>query len=304
MTEVGQLTASSSKDEQGDIELARGSRRNWRGVVKRFTQNRAAALGFILITLLILSAAFAEQVSPYDPIEIMPLDRFQPPSLAHPMGTDVFGRDIMSRVIHGGKISLSIGFIAVGIGGSIGTAVGVVGGFYGGAIDRLVSYAIDILLAFPGILLALTISASLGPGIENAMIAVGIASLPQYMRVARGSVISVKQEDYVEAARAVGGSNVQIIRRHILPNIVPPIIVLASLGVGTAILIGAAISFLGLGAQPPTPEWGAMLSGGRNYLRTAWWVTTFPGLFILLTVMSWNMIGDGLRYALDPRFIE
>ncbi len=274
-----------------------------RGVIRRFSRNKGALAGLVILVLLISGAIFVPYVGPYDPIEVDPRDRFLPPSAAHPMGTDVFGRDILTRVLYGGRISLSLGFIAVGIGGSVGTFLGILAGYYGGFIDRTVSYLIDILLAFPGILLALAISASLGPGIANAMVAVGIASMPQYMRVARGSVLSVKEETYVEAAEAVGASRPRIIRHYILPNVAAPLIVLASLGVGTAILIGAAISFLGLGAQPPTPEWGAMLSEGRNYLRIAWWVTTFPGLFIMLTVMSWNMVGDGIRYALDPRFV-
>lgn len=243
-------------------------------------------------------------ITPHDPIAVAPRDRLKPPSLQHPMGTDTFGRDVMSRVLYGGRLSLSLGVIAVGISGSAGTLLGLVAAYYGGRVDRGVSLLTDIMLAFPGILLALTISTALGPGLLNAMLAVGVASVPQYVRVVRGSVLAVKGTNYVEAARAAGCRSRRIMTRHILPNILAPVIVLGSIGIGAAILVGAAISFIGLGSQPPTPEWGTMVSDGRGHLRTAWWISGFPGLAIMLTVLAMNMIGDGLRVALDPRLGE
>jgi peptide/nickel transport system permease protein len=292
--------ASEASLEFGASAL-RAERSRWTAFRRRFMQNRGATAGALVLVLLAGIAVLAPVIVPYDPISVAPRDKLLAPSLNHPMGTDTFGRDVMSRVIFGTRLSLSLGLIAVGIAGSFGTLAGLVAGYFGGNVDRLLTLVIDVMLAFPGILLALTISATLGPGLQNAMLAVGIASVPQYMRLARGCVLSTREATYVTAARAVGCSSRRIMLRHILPNIVAPIIVLASLGIGTAILVGAAISFLGLGAQPPTPEWGAMVSYGRSYLRVAWWLSTFPGLAIMLTVLSTNMVGDGLRYALDPR---
>jgi peptide/nickel transport system permease protein len=243
-------------------------------------------------------------LAPHDPIAVAPRDRLLPPSLKHLMGTDTFGRDVASRVVYGARLSLSLGVIAVGIAGTVGTLLGLVAGYYAGHLDRAAMFLTDVMLAFPGILLALTISTALGPGLLNAMLAVGIASVPQYARVVRGSVLSVKASTYVEAARAAGCRSSRIMLRHILPNIIAPIIVLASLGIGSAILVGSAISFLGLGSRPPTPEWGTMVSDGRGHLRTAWWISGFPGLAIMLTVLAMNMIGDGLRVAIDPRLRE
>jgi peptide/nickel transport system permease protein len=225
----------------------------------------------------------------------------QPPSRAHPFGSDDVGRDILSRIIHGARISLSVGLIAVGIAGTLGVTLGLITGFYGGWLDDLILRGMDLLLAFPGILLALTIVAVLGPGLFNVMIAVGIADLPSFTRVTRGQTLSVREMDYVQGARAMGCSTARVLRRHVLPNVLPALIVLATLRVATAILTAAGLSFLGLGAQPPTPEWGAMLAMGRTFLRQAWWLTTFPGFAIMLTVMQINLLGDGLRDALDPK---
>jgi peptide/nickel transport system permease protein len=277
--------------------------RRARGVLawNRFRRNRAAAAGLVILALLAVVALMAAWIATQDPIAVAPRDRLQPPSAKYLMGTDTFGRDIFSRVVFGARVSLSLGIIAVGIGGAVGTAIGLVAGYYGGPVDQVATLLTDVMLAFPGILLALTISTALGPGLANAMLAVGIASIPQYMRVVRGSVLSVKVSSYVEAARALGCRSSRIMLRHILPNIVAPVIVLASIGIGSAILVGAAISFLGLGSQPPAPEWGVMVSDGRSHLRTAWWTSVFPGLAIMLTVLATNMVGDGLRFALDPR---
>jgi peptide/nickel transport system permease protein len=270
-------------------------------VWRRFRANRAATSGLLILAALVSCAMLAPRLAPHDPIAVAPRDRLMSPSRDHLMGTDTFGRDLFSRVIYGSRLSLTLGVIAVGIAGTAGTLVGLTAAFYGGRVDRLATLLTDVMLAFPGILLALTISTALGPGLRNAMFAVGIASVPQYVRVVRGSVLSVKALTYVEAARAAGCQSRRIMLRHILPNIIAPVIVLASIGIGSAILVGSAISFIGLGSQPPTPEWGTMVSDGRGHLRTAWWISGFPGLAIMLTVLATNMIGDGLRVALDPR---
>ncbi|MGQ9583854.1 MAG: ABC transporter permease [Anaerolineae bacterium] len=268
--------------------------------LRQLRRNQGAVLGMGIIIGLVLVAILAPFIAPHDPIKQSP-NSLEPPSRVHPMGTDLYGRDVLSRIIFGTGISLQIGVIAVAIGGISGVLLGLIGGYYGGWIDMLEMRLIDILLAFPGLLLALSIVAVLGPSVMNLMIAVGISSIPEYARLVRGSVLSAKENVYVDAARVVGCGSTRIMFGHILPNVVAPVIVLATLGVGRAILLAAALSFLGLGAQPPTPEWGSMLSSGRDYLRQAWWVTTFPGLAIVVTVLAVNMLGDGLRDALDPR---
>jgi peptide/nickel transport system permease protein len=297
---VGQQAAPVRPAEIG---LARGetARRIRRAVVlRRLLRHRGAVAGGVVLALLVLVALLAPFVAPYDPIAVSRAT-LKAPSAQHLMGTDNIGRDILSRVIYGTRISLWMGFIAIGIAALFGTAIGVVAGTYGKAIDNVLMRFIDALMAFPGILLALTIAAVLGPGIVNAMVAVGIASIPTFARLVRSSVLQVKQTPYIEAARAIGCAESQLIRRHILPNVLTPVLVLSTLGIAGAILVGASLSFLGLGAQPPTAEWGAMLSQGRQFMRTAWWIMAFPGLAITITVMAANLVGDGLRDALDPR---
>jgi peptide/nickel transport system permease protein len=271
---------------------------------KRFRANRGATIGVVILAALLVCAALASYLAPRDPIAVAPRDRLLGPSRHHLMGTDTFGRDVFSRVIHGSRLSLTLGVISVGIAGTAGTLLGLTAAYYGGHVDRTATLLTDVMLAFPGILLALTISTALGPGLRNAMLAVGIASVPQYIRVVRGSVLTVKALTYVEAAQAAGCGSRRIMLRHILPNIIAPVIVLASIGIGSAILVGAAISFIGLGSQPPTPEWGTMVGDGRGHIRNAWWISGFPGLAIMITVLAMNMIGDGLRVALDPRLGE
>jgi peptide/nickel transport system permease protein len=257
--------------------------------------------GFYLILILALVAVFADRLAPYDPIRVVADSSLQSPAREHLLGTDPLGRDILSRLIHGARLSLRVGLVSVGIAALCGTTLGLLAGYYGRWLDLVIMRLIDLLLAFPNVLLALAIIAVLGPGIFNLMIAVGISATPGYGRLVRGSVLSIKEHTFVEAAVAVGAPDRLIIRRHILPNVLAPVIIFSTLGMAGAILTGAALSFLGLGVQPPTPEWGTMLSEGRNYLRIAWWIATFPGLAIMVTVLSINMLGDGLRDALDPR---
>jgi len=277
------------------------SRGLWSDAFRRLLRNRGAVIGLVILALLALMAIFAPLIAPDEPNVMVPTDALAPPSLEHLFGTDQFGRDILSRIIFGARLSLQVGFIAVGIATLCGVTLGVIAGYYGRWIDGVIGILIDIMLAFPGILLALAIVAILGPSLLNLMVAVGIAAVPTYTRLVRGTVLSTKSLTYIDAARVVGAKDRTIMFRHILPNVIAPAIVLATLGIGGAILVGAALSFLGLGAKPPTSEWGAMLSSGRNFLQQAWWITLFPGLAIMITVLSINLLGDGLRDALDPR---
>lgn len=270
-------------------------------VAGKVRDNRGAIIGLLLLTVVIAVAIGASWLAPRDPIYQDLLAPLSPPSLSHPFGTDEVGRDILSRVIFGARISLSVGLISVAISAFSGVWLGLLAGFYGGKIDRAVTLAMDIMLAFPGILLALAVVAVLGPGLSNVVMAVGVAGIPHFTRVTRGQTLSIRELEYVTAARAVGCPSGRILWKYVLPNLLSTLIVMVSLRVGTAILSASGLSFLGLGAQPPTPEWGAMLSMGRLYLRQAWWITTFPGLAIILCVLALNMLGDGLRDALDPR---
>jgi peptide/nickel transport system permease protein len=227
--------------------------------------------------------------------------RFLAPSAEHLFGTDEYGRDIFSRIVYGSRTSLLVGAISVTISSGIGTLLGAISGYYGNRVDNIIMRFIDIMLAIPNILLAISIAATLGPGIINVMIAVGISSVPGYARLVRASVMSLRDQEFIEAARSIGANDFRIITRHILPNCMAPIIVQATMSIAIAILSAAALSFLGLGVQPPVPEWGSMLSNGRAYIRDYWWVVTFPGVAIMATVFAFNLFGDGLRDALDPR---
>lgn len=293
-------TRASASTDAG-AEPLRAHRSVWVDVLVRLRRSRSAVLGGALLAGLIAAALAAPLLTPYEPLTMNPVDRLQPPNARHIFGTDVFGRDLATRILFGSRISLQTGLISVTIAILIGVPMGLVSGFYGGLVDRLLMRVVDLMLTFPGILLALIIIAILGPNLLNAMLAVGISASPTYARVVRAAVLSAKAQVYVEAARAIGCANVRIMVRHILPNTIAPIIVLGTLGIAGALIAAAALSYLGLGAQPPAPEWGALLSEGRNYLRVAWWITTFPGLAIMLAVLSINLLGDGLRDALDPR---
>jgi peptide/nickel transport system permease protein len=269
--------------------------------VQGIVRNKGALAGLIILLLLILAAIFAPLITTYDPIKIDPPSRTLPPSRDHWMGTDAFGRDIYTRVVYGARVSLPVGLIAVSIAATVGAILGLVAGYYGRWADGIIMRVIDIMLAFPNIMLALVIVAILGPSIRNVMIAVGIGEIPRYTRLIRGQVLSARELLYVEAAKVIGVPTSKIMYRHILPNVVSPVVVLATLSVGSAILAAAGLSFLGLGAQPPRPEWGAMLADGRQFLSSHWWVATMPGIAIAITVLSINMLGDGLRDILDPR---
>jgi peptide/nickel transport system permease protein len=281
--------------------LARRPRTLWQDSLARLLRNPAGVAGLVVLVALPLAAILAPLIAPYDPIEQAPLDALQGPSAQHLFGTDQFGRDILSRLLYGGRYSLPVGIISVGIAAAIGVPLGLAAGYYRGWVESWVMRVMDVMLAFPGILLSLTAISILGPGLNNVMIAVGVSSVPAYARLVRSSTLQLRSLAYVEAARASGASSLRVIAAHILPNILAPLIVLASLGVGTSLLAASGLSFLGLGAQPPSPEWGAMLSTGRNYIELAWWITTFPGLVIVLAVLATNLLGDALRDALDPR---
>lgn len=270
-------------------------------LLKKLAKNNNAAFGVLVILCTLVVAIFAPYIAPYQPNEQELLNRLNPPTLKHPLGTDGHGRDILSRVIFGSRISLLIGLISIGIGLGVGVPMGLTAGFFGGAYEEVIMRTIDIMMSFPGILLALVVVAILGPGLFNVMIAIGIWSIPIFTRIVRGSTLSLREEQFIEAARALGVGDFKIMVRHVLPNCLAPILVLSSLRLATAILSAAALSFLGLGAQPPTPDWGAMLSAGRNFLREAWWFSTFPGLAIMFVVLGFNLLGDGLRDVLDPK---
>ena len=277
------------------------SQHGLREIFKRLSPPPLALVGLAIVVVLVFTAVFADYIAPFGYADQDLMAAFEEPSQAHLFGTDEFGRDIFSRIIYGSRISLQVGFIAVGIAVFAGGFLGAIAGYYGGKADNLIMRAMDVLLSIPSILLAIAIAASLGPGLFNLMIAVGISSTPNYARIVRGSVLSIRNQEFVEAAKAVGSSDLRIILKHIIPNCLAPIIVQATLGVAIAILTAAGLSFIGLGIQPPIPEWGAMLSGGREYIRDYAYMTVFPGLAIMITILALNFLGDGLRDALDPK---
>ena len=278
-------------------------RSQWAELWKNLKRNKMALLGLVIIVIIVLLAIFADQIANYDQVVIKQnlRMRLKPPSAQHWLGTDEFGRDIFARLVHGARVSLKVGILAVGIAIAIGGFLGAVAGYYGGKLDNIIMRIMDVFLAVPSILLAIAIVSALGPNLLNLMIAVSISSVPRYARIVRASVLSIRDQEFIEAARAIGANDARIICRHIIPNSLAPVIVQGTLGVAGAILSTAGLSFIGLGIQPPAPEWGSMLSGGRQYLRYAWWVTTFPGVSIMITILSLNLLGDGLRDALDPR---
>ncbi|MHC1577731.1 MAG: nickel transporter permease [Candidatus Methanospirareceae archaeon] len=269
--------------------------------VSQFRENRTALVGAAVILLLVLVAIFAPQLAPHNPIKASLGDRLSAPSEKYPLGTDHLGRCVLSRLLYGARISLAVGVVVVGVAAAVGVALGIISGFYGGVLDEIIMRLVDAMLAFPSIFLALAIAGTLGPGLGNVMIAIIVVEWTRYARVMRGSILSVKENYYVEAARALGASDFYVVTRHILPNAIAPIIVVATLGMAPVILAATSLSFLGLGVQPPTPEWGMMLNDGRLFMRRAPHLTTFPGVAIMITILAFNLLGDGLRDALDPR---
>ncbi|MFC0230201.1 ABC transporter permease [Bhargavaea ullalensis] len=269
-------------------------------VLIRLSKNKSALLGAAILLLFTIASVFAPLLATHPINEMNYGESLAGPSSSHFLGTDEFGRDLFSRILYGGRVSLLMGLVVVSIAGTVGVLLGVIAGYFR-KIDIFIMQCVDVLLALPSLLLAIVIVAILGVGLTNAMIAVAIAVIPSFVRVVRGSVLSVRESEYVEAARALGVKNHKIIFKHILPNIASPIIILATLEFGSAILAAASLSFLGLGAQPPNPEWGALVYVGKSFLSQAWWMTVFPGLCIMLVVLGFNLLGDGLRDALDPR---
>ncbi len=269
----------------------------WRALRK----NPLSLTGLVIILGLVITAILAPYVAPYDPLRTKPLERLEPPSKLHLLGTDQLGRDILSRLLYGARISLRIAIIVAALAGSVGTLIGILCGYFGGRVDNLLMRVTDIFMAFPQLILAMAISSALGPSLENVIIAISMTEWTFFARLARSRAIAVREEDYVEAARAMGAGRWRILFRHVLPMSLSPVIVQATLEMGGIIRTAASLGFLGLGAQPPTPEWGVMVTAGRNYLPGQWWVSTFPGLAIFITVLGFNLLGDGIRDILDPR---
>jgi len=294
MTDIADSSAAKTGTPAADNAL----RRKW----AKLKRNKAAMLGGSLIIIYVLSALLAPVLVTGNPSGLNLMNSLEGPSFKDPLGTDELGRPILGRIIHGSRISLVIAVGVVFVGLVCGIPLGLISGYYGGKIDFIIQRATDAMLAFPGFLLALSLVAVLGVGIKNTVISIGISMIPLYIRLVRGCVLAIREEAYVEAARAVGTRDAKILLRHILPNVMVPITVQTSMSMGTAILFAAGLGFLGIGVQPPTPEWGAMLGSARSYLFHAPHVATFPGIAIFLAVLSFNLLGDGLRDALDPRF--
>lgn len=279
------------------VESASTATRGWR----HWRRYARMYIGGGFLAFILVCAVFANQLSPYPPNQQNLRNRLAPSSAEHWLGTDHFGRDLMSRMMHGGRVSLQVGFVSVAIALVVGGLMGLIGGFFGGRIDSFFSAIVDVLLALPAFLLALAIVAALGPSLMNVMIAVGVANVPNFARITRSAVLSIREQDFVTAAEALGSGQGRVMFLHVLPNALGPVIVQVTLALAGAILAAAGLSFLGLGAQPPTAEWGSMLNAARPYIRDAHWTVTYPGLAIMATVLALNVVGDGLRDALDPR---
>lgn len=273
----------------------------WKEIWEIALRNKLTLTGFIIVGLVVLVGLLAPVLAPYDPNLMDIPARLQGPSSAHPFGTDEMGRDILSRVMYGARISIAVGVIIVAVSAAIGVVLGSLSGYFGGRIDQAVMAVTDMILAFPSMVLALALTAAMGPGLLNTMLAVIIVRIPMYTRLMRGQVLVQKEQQYVRAASTFGEKPFWIVARHIVPNCLTPLMVQMTLGIGDAILIASSMSFIGLGAQPPTPEWGAMISTARVYAIDQWWYAAFPGLSILITIMGFNLIGDGIRDILDPR---
>ncbi len=271
------------------------------GVLLRLRRHRTAVVGLAVLAAFIAATALASAILPYDPNAADFDHVLLRPSPRHPLGTDQLGRDLLTRIVYGARVSFLIGILAVGMSALLGVPVGLISGYRGGIVDLVTQRLVDLMLAFPGFLLALTLIAVLGVGVTNVVVSVGLATAPVYVRLVRGVALSIKGQVYIEAARALGVPEARIVARHVLPNCLAPVIVQSTLQLGTAILTAAGLGFLGLGIRPPTPEWGTMLGEGQTYLFSSWYIATFPGIAIFLAVMAFNLLGDGLRDALDPR---
>lgn len=296
---MGTVNEYSMEEVQNFTAIKKESmlKQTWDGLKR----NKLAMFGLFLILILCFMAVFADFIAPYGVDDQDLLQKFSPPSSEFLFGTDEFGRDIFSRIVYGSRYSLMIGAVAASLSALVGMVIGSIAGFYGNRVDNVLMRLIDIMMAIPSTLLGISIVAALGNGIRNVIIAVAIGAVPSYARIVRASILSVKEQEYIEAARSIGASDVRIILMHILPNCLAPIIVQITMSVAKAILEASALSFIGLGVQPPSAEWGAMLSAGRAYIRKAWWIVTFPGLAIAMIIFGLNLFGDGLRDALDPR---
>lgn len=273
----------------------------WRDFSRHILKNRLSLTGLVLIFALVVFAVIGPYVAPYDPYTTDPINKLEDPSKAHVFGTDNLGRDILTRVLYGARISMTIAVIILLVSGTIGTFIGIIAGYFGGGIDNILMRITDIFLAFPRLILAMAVAAALGRSLNNVVLAVAFTTWTIFARLARGQALAVKEEDYVEAARASGATNWRILSVHVLPLCISPVIIQGTIAMGGIILIVAGLGFVGFGAQPPTPEWGVMVSDGRNYLPTAWWACVFPGLAIMFTVLGFNLLGDGVRDILDPR---
>jgi peptide/nickel transport system permease protein len=270
-------------------------------IARRLSQNSSAVIGFVVAVLLALMAIFAPLIAPY-PYQKQDLTHTRAaPSAQHIMGTDELGRDIFSRIVWGSRFSLSVGVLAVLLGTAVGMVFGALAGYFGGLVDDIIMRFLDILQSIPGILLAITISVVLGPGLFNTLLALSVGGIPMACRLLRASILGIRHQEYLEAATSINASTTRIILKHVIPNSFSPLLVSSTMSIGNVIMMGAMLSFIGLGVQPPTPEWGSMIAGGRSLIRTCPWMVTFPGIFIMLTVLALNMFGDGLRDALDPK---
>ena len=274
---------------------------NRRRVLRRFSRNRLATIGMVIVAIYIFVAIFAPLISPRDPLKQNLSDKRIPPNKTHLLGTDQFGRDILSRILYGTQYALLVSSMSILLSLVFGTLFGLIAGYFGGAIDEVIMRIMDIFLAFPYLLLAILIVSALGPGIWNTILAIGIWGVPIFARQARGAVIAIRDREFIQAARAIGTPGIRIMAIHLFPNIIPPIVVYAALYMGYAILMESALTFLGLGIQPPTPSWAEMIASGRNYVVVAPHIATIPGLAIMLATLGFNLLGDGLRDALDPR---
>ncbi|HEX9016379.1 MAG TPA: ABC transporter permease [Chloroflexota bacterium] len=291
---------SESAISLAPFAAVRPRRHPFAGFVSRMRRNRLGMVGLVLVVLVGLVAVFAPWIAPYPPNDTL-VRRLSPPSGQFLLGSDDFGRDVLSRLIYGARVSFYVGFVSVGIALTFGSLAGLVAGYFGRHVDNVIMRIADVMFSIPPIVLAIAITAILGPSLTNAMVAIGIVYTPSFARVVRGPVLAIKETQYIEAAHTVGASSLRIIFKHLLPNVTAPLIVQTTFNLSTAILTESTLSFLGLGIQPPDPSWGTMLSVGRVYMELAWWLAIFPGLAIMISVMGFNLLGDGLRDVLDPR---